>query len=80
LEVTDTSRQVILVCEECGERTVLEGPDEGLVLAVAVALDEMAHDSDGGTTESSFGEPPRHLSQRSARRPSGATLIRNSRD
>jgi hypothetical protein len=23
--VTDTSRQVILVCEECGERTVLEG-------------------------------------------------------
>ena len=22
----DTSRQVVLVCEECGERTVLEGP------------------------------------------------------
>jgi hypothetical protein len=27
--VTDTSRQVILVCEECGERTVLEGPLSG---------------------------------------------------
>ena len=24
--MTDTSRQVILVCEECEERTVLEGP------------------------------------------------------
>jgi len=24
--VPDTSRQVVLVCEECGERTVLEGP------------------------------------------------------
>jgi uncharacterized protein YxjI len=27
---------------------VARGEDEGLVLAVAVALDEMAHDSDGG--------------------------------
>jgi uncharacterized protein YxjI len=27
---------------------VEQGEDEGLVLAVAVALDEMAHDSDGG--------------------------------
>lgn len=27
--MTDTSRQVILVCEECGERTVLEGPLSG---------------------------------------------------
>ena len=24
--MTSTSRQVVLVCEECGERTVLEGP------------------------------------------------------
>jgi uncharacterized protein YxjI len=45
---------------------VEQGEDEGLVLAVAVALDEMAHDSDGGITESSFGESPWHLSQRSA--------------
>jgi hypothetical protein len=27
---------------------VAPGEDEGLVLAVAVAVDEMAHDSDGG--------------------------------